>query len=182
LSAGLLAHERGIVELDAEVTRIQTRYDIPPDVDIRQVIHTQQRQQFMEHSGLARARPQAAVEFSCPHGYPELLELIKAHGYDLERRTNRLMAREEIAGNWYDTIFVPGVAALREERVPEAYSYKTDADLFLWVYQQRRRLLVEDASTGYHKAARAVREGRMGWWRRRQLRRDRTEPLSIVKR
>jgi hypothetical protein len=75
-----LAHERGILELDAEVTRIQTRYEIPSDADIRQVIHTQQRQQFMERSALARARPHAVIEFSCPQGYPEALELIKAHG------------------------------------------------------------------------------------------------------
>jgi hypothetical protein len=87
------------------------------------------------------------------------------------------MTREEVAGDWFDRIYAPAVAALRRERVPEAYSYKTDADLFLWVHQQRRRLLVEDATADYNKAAEAVREHPLGWWRQREVRRDRSAPL-----
>jgi hypothetical protein len=40
------------------------------------------------------------------------------------------MTREEVVRVWYDSTYVPGVRALRQERVPEAYSYKTAADLF----------------------------------------------------
>ena len=56
-----------------------------PDVDVRQLVHTEQQRMFLDESGLGRARPDAVIEFSRPGGYPELLEFVKAHGYDLAR-------------------------------------------------------------------------------------------------
>jgi hypothetical protein len=61
----------------------------------------------MADSGLARARPGVVIEFSRPGGYPELLELIKAHGYDLARRRSELPADEEVAADWYDNVYCP---------------------------------------------------------------------------
>ncbi len=72
-------------------------------------------------------RPHAEIEFSCPQRYPELLELIKAHGYDLERRANRMMSADEVAADRYDNTYILSVRALRQEQVPHAYSYKRDA-------------------------------------------------------
>jgi hypothetical protein len=129
-----LARELGADFIDAEVTRLQTNYEVGPDVDVCQLVHTEQQRMFLEESGLGRARPDAVIEFSRPGGYPELLELVKAHGYDLARRKGSLPSAEEVAADWYDGVFVPGVAALRREALPDMYSYKTDADLFLWVY------------------------------------------------
>lgn len=177
-----LARERGILELDAEITQIRANYALPPDVDIRQVIHTQQRQQFMAQSGLARSRPDADIEFSCPHGYPELLELIKAYGFDLQQQSHTLLTPAEVAADWYDGVYLPGVTALRHQHIADAYPYKKDADLFLWMYQQRRRLLIGDPRADYEQAARAVRQARPGLWRRRELRRSRSSPLRPMER
>src|SRR5438309_995076 len=71
--------------IDAELTHLHTNYAIGPDVDVRRLVHTEQQRMLMEESGLGAARPDAVVEFSRPGGYPELLELIKAYGWDLAR-------------------------------------------------------------------------------------------------
>jgi hypothetical protein len=126
-----LALDRSADFIDAEVTRLETNYAIGPDVDVRRLIHTEQQRTLLQDSGPARARPDAVVEFSRPGGYPELLELIKAHGFDLARRRGALPADEEVAADWYDTVFTPAVAALHRESLPQVYQYKTDADLFL---------------------------------------------------
>jgi hypothetical protein len=68
------------------VTRLHTNYALPPDVDVARLVHTEQQRLLMEESGLARSRPDAVIEFARPRGYPEMLEVIKAHGYDLARR------------------------------------------------------------------------------------------------
>lgn len=90
-----LALERSADFIDAEITRLETSFEIGPDVDVRQQIHTEQQPTLMQDSGLARARPDVVVEFSRPGGYPELLELIKAHGYDLARQRGKLPHAEE---------------------------------------------------------------------------------------
>ena len=85
-----LAMQRGADYIDAEVTRLETNFEIGPDTDVCRLIHTEQQLTLLRESGLADARPDAVIEFSRPGGYPELLELIKAHGYDLARRRGEL--------------------------------------------------------------------------------------------
>jgi hypothetical protein len=163
--------------IDAEVTRLETNYAIGPDVDVRRLIHTEQQRTLLQDSGLARARPDAVVEFSRPGGYPELLELIKAHGFDLARRRGALPADEEVAADWYDTVFTPAVAALHRESLPQVYQYKTDADLFLWIYQRRgaRRVLTPEAD--FQHAARDARTQKVSRKFRREFLREKSRPL-----
>jgi hypothetical protein len=71
-----IARQRGIEFIDAEITRLRSRYPLPPDADIGAVIMAEQQRRFMEESGLERARPEARIEFSRPQGYIELLEHI----------------------------------------------------------------------------------------------------------
>lgn len=172
-----LALERSADFIDAEVTRLETNVEIGPDVDVRQLIHTEQQQTLLQESGLAAARPDAVIEFSRPGGYPELLEIIKAHGYDLARRRGALPSPDQVAADWYDTVFAPGVAALRREALPDVYAYKTDADLFLWVYQRRRALRVTTSDADFDQAARDARRQPVSRRFRREFMRERSHPL-----
>jgi hypothetical protein len=67
-----LARERHADFIDAEVTRLQTTYEIGPDVDVSQLVHTEQQQLLLEESGLDRARPDAVIEFTLLDGYTQL--------------------------------------------------------------------------------------------------------------
>jgi hypothetical protein len=172
-----LVRERGGEFIDADITRLQTNYEVPPDVDVCRLVHTEQQRVFLEGSGLAVARPDAVIEFSRPGGYPELLELVKAHGYDLARRRGELPTAEEVAADWYETVYLPGVAALQREELPEIYEYKTDADLFLWVYQRRRALRAHDSEAGFAEAAQEARKTKVSRRFRRAFLREMSAPL-----
>jgi hypothetical protein len=172
-----LARERREDFIDAEITRLRTNYEVGSDVDVCQLVHTEQQRMFLEETGLGRARPEAVIEFSRPGGYPELLEIVKAHGYDMALRRGSLPSREEVAADWHDNVYAPGLAALRREALPEAYAYKTDTDLFLWVYQRRRALRVSDAATDFGTAARHARGERVSRRFRRAFVREKRRPL-----
>ena len=172
-----LARERKADFIDAEVTQIRTNYEVGPDVDVCQLVHTQQQRMFLDESGVGAARPDAVIEFSRPGGYPELLEIVKAHGYDLAVQRGALPDPEEIGADWYDTVYLPGVAALRRESLPETYTYKTDTDLFLWVYQRRRALRVSQAAADFDEAAQSAREQRVSRAFRRAFLREKSRPL-----
>jgi hypothetical protein len=152
-----VAKRSGVEAIDAEVTRLIARYEMPEDADIAEIILAEQEQMFMEESGLARARPEARVEFSRPTGYPELLELIKAHGYQVMVDRNEVVPIDQIAGDWYDWLYVPTVEAIRAEGLTESLE-GTEADLFLWVYQRRRALLPQLGGMSLKDAVRRVRE------------------------
>src|SRR4051812_19182486 len=172
-----LAMERGVEYIDAELTRLETNFEIAPDTDVCRLIHTEQQLTLLRESGLSEARPDAVIEFSRPNGYPELLELIKAHGYDLARKRGELPTPAEVAADWYDNVYLPGVAALRREELPVVYGYRTDADLFLWVYKRRRALRVDCPESDFEEAARDARAKKVSGRYRRRFLRDKSAPL-----
>lgn len=155
-----VAKQRGAEYIDAEVTRLRARYKMPEDADIGQIILAEQQQLFMDDSGLARVRPDAEILFSQPMGYPELLELIKTHGYHVMIDRGEVVPIEEVAADWYDWIYVPAIEAIRSEGLPEVFEGWTEADMFLWVWQRRRALFPELGVMTLQEAARHAREAK----------------------
>lgn len=88
-----------------------------------------------------------------------------------------LLSAAEVSASWYDTVYLPGVAALRRESLPEIYSYKTDADLPLWVYQRRRTLRVLGADADFDAAARDAGSDKVSRRFRRDFVRHTSHPL-----
>jgi hypothetical protein len=172
-----LAMERDAEFIDAEVTRLETNFEIGPDTDVCRLIHTEQQARLFWSSGLACVRPDAVIEFSLPSGYPELLELIKAHGYDLARKRGELPSREEVAEDWYDHVYVPGVEALHREGLPAVFDYKTDADLFLWVHRRHRSMRVDFPCVDFAEAARDALTDKLSARYRRHYLRTKSAPL-----
>jgi len=138
-----IARQRDIEMIDAEITRLRSRVPLPPDADIGAIIMAEQQRRFLEESGLERSRPDAAIEFSRPQGYIELLEHLKIHGFHLMQERGDVLPPDEIAADWYDRVYQPTVEAIRRERLHDLWPAATDADLFLWVGQRRRELFPE---------------------------------------
>jgi hypothetical protein len=174
-----VARERGADFIDATVTGLQTDYEIGPGVDVSQLVHTEQQRILYEESGLRGARPDAVIEFTLLDGYTQLRDIIGAHGYELARRRGALPTPEEVAGDWYETVFLPGVEASRRAGLPELYAswHPTDADLWLWLYQLRRDLRGCDASVDFDAAARHARTVNLGRRRKRLHLREGRRPL-----
>jgi hypothetical protein len=150
-----VARQQGIDYIDAEVTRLRTRWPLPPDADVGRLIMQEQERMFMEESGLERARPEAGIEFSRPQGYIELLELVKIHGYHLMQERGEVLAPEEIAADWYDRVYQPALQAIRNQGL---YPRAHQGDLFLCVYERHRDLFPERGGVGWEEAARTMKE------------------------
>ena len=155
-----LARERGQEFIEAEVVRLATNYRLPPDVDIPQLVHTELRRMFMEESGLELVQPDVDISFSSPAGYLELLEAVKAHGWDLAARLGRLPSREELAQSWLTEVYEPGMRVLQETELSCPERDATSADSFLWLYQRRRALWMRGAHASYRDAAYDIRHPR----------------------
>ncbi len=153
-----IAKQREMEFIDAEVTELRTRYELPPDADIGHLIYLEQKRLFMEESGLDRIRPEADIDFSRVDGFVELLELVKAHGFHVMIDRQEIVPIEEIAGDWYDWLYLPAVEAIREQRLDHAFPEATEADLFLWIWQRRRVLFPERGGMTIEEAVRATKE------------------------
>src|SRR4051794_23421922 len=174
-----LAREQGADFIDAEVTSVLTDYEIGPDVDVCRLIHTEQQRLLLEETGLAAARPHALIQFTLLDGYSQLREVIEAYGYRLSRERGSLPAQGEVAGTWYDSVYLPGLAAVASADLPRLYEswHSTEGDLFLWVHQLCRDLQAQDASVDFASAAHHARGLHLGYRRNRHHLRDGGAPL-----
>jgi hypothetical protein len=141
-----VAKQRKIEFIDAEITELRARFALPPGVDVGSLIHAEQRQRFMEDSGLDRKAPEVDIDLSAPHEYIELLELIKVHAYHLSCERDAVVPIEDAAIHFYDHVYLPTVDAIREEGLGEVFPHKTSSDLFMVVYERRRTLFPERGS------------------------------------
>ena len=162
-----IARQRRNEFIDAEVTELRTRYELPDGADIGLIIFREQQQLFMRDSGLERARPEAHIEFSQPHRYVEMLELVRLHGYHLMREREEVLPIEEIAGDWYDNIYLPTVDEIHQEKLEEVWPGQTEADLWLHIWQRRRAIFPERGGISLQEAVKTVGSERRGRARRR---------------
>jgi hypothetical protein len=175
-----LAHERGQEYIEAEVVRLATNYRLTPDVNIPQLVHTELRRMFMEEGGLQAVRPDLDITFSNPAGYLELLETVKAHGWDLARQLGRLPSLEELATSWLAEVYQPGLRALHEAGLSCPHPDATEADSFLWLYQRRRSLWIRGVRASSRDAVYDIRHPRRLSRRERRALREAAAGLEMV--
>jgi hypothetical protein len=148
-----IARQRKTEFIDAEITEVKSPVPITPDVDIAEIIHQGMRRWFMRESGLELVRPKAAIDFSRPHSYPELLDIVQAHGFELMLHRQKVVAPAVAAADWYDHRYLPALELIRARGLPRRFPKASDADLYLRVYAQHRELV---AVGGPHDVEEAV--------------------------
>jgi hypothetical protein len=155
-----VARQYGMELIDAEVTMLRARWHLSAGADRFELAHAEQEWIFMQESGLVLAEPRAAVRFSRPVGYRQLLEHVQAHGYRLTRERAAALPPHEIAGDWYERSYLPTTESIRRAGVTGVCRHATDADVFLWIEDRRAELLVESPELTLEDVIRsAAREG-----------------------
>jgi hypothetical protein len=163
--------------VDAEVTAVSISHRLRPDVDVRQLIHTEQHRIFKERSGLLKRHPEAKIEFSRPIGYGQLLDLIQAHAYGLSVQRGELVPMEEATADWYEREYLPALEAVRAAELPDYYRHKTPGDLYMWVQDKRRMLRTTNPNATWAEAAIAARREGVPRAEQRALMAERRSPL-----
>lgn len=135
-----VAKANGLTHIDANVTEIEPRVPLTPDVDVDDLIIKTEYAHFLKLTKLDETRPDQKIELTEPGRYRILLEHIEVHRYYLGLMWNREPTLEEAAASWYDTVYLPIVEAIQESGVLKEFPKRTAADLYLWVAYHRERL------------------------------------------
>jgi len=172
-----LARESRMEFMDAEVTAISTSHRLHPDVDIPQLIHTEQHRIFMERSGLDPADHDESIEVQRPTGYADLLEIVESTAYKLSLSRGTLVPIAEAAADWYTNEFRPAIAAIRAVGLVGRYAHKTNGDLYLWVNAKLRELRTTNRDATWADAAEVARREGVPLSAQRALKRQRRSLL-----
>jgi hypothetical protein len=131
-----VARASGFKLIDANVTAIQVDADLKPGDTLDRAIIKAERANFMTATRLEERVPQADIDFTRPGGFQRLLEHVAVHRQLLnERRPEEAaLSIEDAALDWYQNVYRPSVAAIRERRLLRRLPYRTPADLYVWIW------------------------------------------------
>jgi hypothetical protein len=155
-----IAKSTGMEFIDAQVSHLASAYELGPGVDEEAIDRTAREAQFREESGLLEAVPRARFAVGDLNGYAELLEAVRAYGYQTSRELGRLMAPPEAAGCWYECVYLPTVRAAHQARISDLIDSCTDADMFLALHRQSRALFGRECAAAEKAAERLIEEER----------------------
>jgi hypothetical protein len=145
-----LTRRRGGEFIEADVVHVESGVELPTDVDLPQLAGIGLHGRFVEESGLD-------ITLSDPAGYGELLDSVKAYGWDRALACRCFPSRAEIAAGWRDEVFEPRVRAMRGASSRRG----TEGDTFLAVHRRRRELEATGAPSTDDDAAQALARHRL---------------------
>jgi hypothetical protein len=135
-----VAKANGLTHIEANVTEVESRVSLMPDIDVDDLIIKAEYAHFLAATDLDDTRRDQDIALTEPGRYRILLEHIEVHRYYLGLQWGREPSLAEAAASWYDSVYLPIIEALRDTQIMAEFPRRTEADLYLWVAYHRERL------------------------------------------
>lgn len=134
-----VARQLGRTHVEAYVVQIQAKVplsaaDRPADLALKRSYA-----RFLEATRLHEVRPQADLWLAVPEQYRALQAEVEANRTSLVTAGRQQISTEEAAAGWYDTVYLPGVEAIRRRISPVPPGW-TEASLYLALRAHRAGL------------------------------------------
>jgi len=132
-----VARERGQEFVDAYVTRIDVSVSLTADTSADDLYLKQEYALFLEQTHISDIRPGAVIELTQPGKYATLLEHIDAHRWYFSEKRGAEVPYGEAVASWYDNVYMPLVAIIREHETLREFPGRAEADLYLWIIEHQ---------------------------------------------
>jgi nucleotide-binding universal stress UspA family protein len=135
-----VAKQLGAKEIQAYVTKVNTRVPLTPDVHPEDLILKSEYTEFLEHTNLDQLRPQSDLTVTVPGEYKVLEEHIAVHRHFMGIEQEREIPNSEAVHDWYDKVYLPVVEVIRDRGLLLDFPNRTETDLYLWIADHRAAL------------------------------------------
>lgn len=135
-----VARQNGATTIQAYVIPFRSRVPFTPDMSPRDLVIRAEQVEFLEQTRLDETRPGSNLVLTEPGQYRVLREHIEVHRFYMSEQRGAPVALEEAAADWYDTVYLPQVALIRDRGLLREFPGRTEADLYLWLTEHRAEL------------------------------------------
>ena len=164
------ARQEGMKTIAAYVCEFVTPLGLSTDADLDEVIIKAEYAEFLKKTHLDKLRPGQGIVFTSPGRYRELECLITMFRDALEETRGEDVFYEDALLLWYDMVYSPAVHEIKKSGAMERFPNRTEADLFIWMWQHQHRLLTQYTSSPVHRVVEAVSSlVRWPWSRNKRL-------------
>jgi hypothetical protein len=135
-----VARARGDTTISASVVEIPVRVPVGPETAADDLILKSGYAEFLERTSLDHTCPGQRIELTRPGGYRSLLQHVEVHQFYMGLRSRCYPTLAEAACDWYEKVYLPVVDRIRASYILENFPGRTEADLYLWISENRARL------------------------------------------
>ncbi len=150
------ARQEGMKTIAAYVCEFITPVGLSAKADLDEVITKSEYAEFLNKTHLDKLRPGQEIIFTNPGHYPELECLITMFREALEETRGEVTSYEDALLLWFDMVYSPAVHEIKKSGALERFPGRTEADLFIWMWQHQHRLLEQYPSSPVHRVVEAV--------------------------
>jgi uncharacterized ParB-like nuclease family protein len=140
----------------ARVVDVPVRVPLEADTSPADLILKSGYAEFLERTSLDRSHPEQNIELTRPGSYRHLLQHIEVHQFYMGLRSRHYPSLAEAAADWYENVYQPVVERIRKSGTLQHFPGRTEADLYLWITENRARLQMRYATR--REAAEAVED------------------------
>jgi len=161
-----VARQEGMKTIAAYVCEFVTPVGLSAEADLDEVIIKAEYAEFLNQTHLDKRRPGQEIIFTSPGHYRELECLITMFREALEETQGEVVSYEDAMLSWFDMVYSPAVHEIKKSGALERFPDRTEADLFIWVWQHQQRLLKQYPSSPVHRVVEAVSSLVRWFWSR----------------
>jgi uncharacterized ParB-like nuclease family protein len=141
-----VARTRGLKTIMAHVVDVPIRVPLEADTSPHDLILKSGYSEFLEETSLDQHHPEQRIELTRPGSYRSLLQQVEVHQFYMGLRSHYYPTLAEAAADWYETVYLPVMERIRDSGIVSHFPGRTEADLYMWISENRARLQMRYAS------------------------------------
>lgn len=135
-----VGRQLGLDTIEGYVTEFDTPFDLGPDDDIDSLFIEAEQAEFMRQVGGSNAEKAGNIVFTCAGCYRDLSGQIDAYRVGMEARDGHPVSAGEAFASWHSEVYESALEAVRQEGLVDMFPERTEADLFIWSWQNSQAL------------------------------------------
>lgn len=135
-----VSRQIGKVTIEAQVWEFSTPVELSSQADYNELLLKSEQVCFLDCTQIARSIPDHEISFTSPAGYHALMTQLETYRLGLEEGHGEPVSMEQAVISWYPEVYSPAVTAIRDSGVLEQFPERTEADLFIWVWENQQDL------------------------------------------
>ncbi len=138
-----IARQMGSKTIQAYVTPVYSKVAMTTDTQADELSLKAEYTDFVAKTKIKTLRPKADLTVTASGRYNDLLEHIAVHRHHMGNNLQREIPYAEAVVDWYDRVYAPTIAIIRERGLLRDFPDRTETDLYLWIGRHRAELVEE---------------------------------------
>jgi uncharacterized ParB-like nuclease family protein len=145
-----VSRQHGYKMIEAYVTEFQTPFKPSAEADLDEILIKSEQTAFMEKAGETNAEAANSMVFTCAGCYEDVSKQVEIYRQQKQSLGGAPYSFEQAFPEWRDEVYGPAIEAIRENDLASQFPDRTEADLFIWSWQNNQaieELELNDAQT-----------------------------------